>query len=314
MKIRLLAITTCFSLLLAFSPTASAYLGGFEEQDGYHYGAPNAPGLGNNDVTRYNAGQYGTNNGGPGGVATPITPDTGLWRVIAGGRLLNQTSDYYVIRHSAPGGHTSANVLGMTTGNSTFVGIDSEYQYDFDSRDFDGNVPSSLTSAVVDMEFYWCPQNSGIGGNGSTLTDPGASLQLQDSAGTNFFEIGTYGPGEAISYRILGGTWVSAGFNASAAFNDFDRINLSFDLQNDTVSFSFYETAAATNHVLLTSAPLGADMDYLAHLGLTMKAENTKNFLDDVDFTVRSVPEPQSFLLLLAAGLSTAVTLRYRWG
>ena len=93
----------CLLAAMASPNACLAYLGGFEEQDGYHYGPPNASGLGNNDVTRYNAGQYGVNNGGPGGAVTPITPDTGLWDAVLGGRNLNQTSDYYVIRHSAPG-------------------------------------------------------------------------------------------------------------------------------------------------------------------------------------------------------------------
>lgn len=302
----ILKLTVSIALL---SPAAShAYLGGFEDADGYSYGSPMGFNLGDNDVTRYNAGQYGTNNGGPGGSAALITPDTGLWRVITGGRLLNQANDYYVIRHSAPGGHSSANVLGMTTGNSGFVGVDTEYQYDFDARDFDGNVPSSLGSSVVDMEFYWCPSNGGLGGTGSTLSSPGATIQLQDSAGVNYFEIGSYGSAEAISYRIAGGTWIDAGFNASSAFHDFDRINLRFDLLNDTVSFSFYETAATTNHVVLTNASLGSNMDYLGHMGLTMEAENTKNFMDDVNFTVR-VPEPAGVLLALV-GLGLAFTRR----
>ena len=81
-----------------------------------------------------------------------------------------------------------------------------------DARDFDGNVPSSLGSSIVEMDFLWCPTNVGLGGSGSTLTDPGASIQIQDSAGANYFEIGSYGPGEAISYRVAGGTWIDAGF------------------------------------------------------------------------------------------------------
>lgn len=287
--------------VLLFSPlSAEAYLGGFEPADGYHTGSPLGPNLGDRDVTRYNAGQYGTNNGGPGGSPALIPVDSGLWRVISGGRLLNQPSDYYVIRHSAPSGHSSPFVLGMTTGNSSFVGVDTEYQYDFDSRDFDGNTPSSLSSSVVAMDFYWCPSNQGAG-IGSTLTNPAATIQIQDSAGTNFFEIGSYGAGESIAYRILGGTWIDAGFNASAGSGDFDQISLTLDLFNDTVSFSFFETFAATNHTVLTAAPLGANMDYLAHLGLTMQAENTKNFLDDVDFRIEQtlVPEPSSAALLL---------------
>ena len=292
-----------FAGLLAFAPPAHAYLGGFESGDGYHFGNPVGTTLGGNDVTRYNAGEYGTNNGGPGGGPALITPDSGLWRVIAGGRLLNRPDDYYVIRHGAPSGHSSPNVLGMTTGNSSYVGVDTEYQYDFDARDFDGNLPASLTSSVVAMDFLWCPTNSGIGGNGSTLSDPGATIQIQDSAGTNYFEIGSYGASETIAYRIAGGTWIDAGFDASSVA--FDEVGLVFDLLNDTVSFSFYKSITATNYVLLSNAALGSNMDYLGHMGLTMKAENTKNYLDDVDFRVNPVPEPSGAVLALSGLLIT---------
>jgi hypothetical protein len=286
-----------FAALLCFAPSAHAYLGSFEFGDGYEYGAPMGFNLGDNDVTRYNAGQFGTNNGGPGGPVTTIVPDSGLWRVITGGRLLNQANDYYVIRHSAPGGHTSANVLGMTTGNSNFVGVDSEYQYDFEARDFDGNAPASLAAGSVSVSFLWCPQNAAF----STLAAPSASIAFQDSAGTPWFELGTYAPTQSVSYRVGGGPWVAAGFNTSAAFSNFDSVSLTFDLAADTVSFSMFETAAATNHVVLTNAPLGGNMNYLAHMGLFMKAENTKNFLDDFDFQVTTVPEPGAIVVALLA-------------
>jgi hypothetical protein len=181
----------------------------------------------------------------------------------------------------------------MTTGNSAFVGVDSFYEYDFEARDFDGTTPGSLATTTVAAQFWWCPSNF----TSSTLTSPGASIQFQDSAGNNWFEIGSYTTSESISYRIGGGTWVATGFNASGT--DFDRIDLAFDLAADTVSFSFFETVASTSHVVLTSASLGGNMDYLAHMGLFMKAENTKNFLDDFDFVVNPVPEPASAALML---------------
>ncbi len=56
--------------------------------DGYWFGPPVGTTLAGNDVTLYNAGQFGTANGGPGGTVMVITPDTGLWSVVSGGRLL----------------------------------------------------------------------------------------------------------------------------------------------------------------------------------------------------------------------------------
>ena len=137
-----------------------------------------------------------------------------------------------------------------------------------------------------------------------------------DSADNIWFELAVYGTGENVAYRIGGGagTWVSTGFQASAAFSDFDQVNLSFDLAADTVSFSFFETAATTNHVVLTGASLGGNMDYLNKMGLFMQAENTKNFLDDFDFTINPIPEPASGLMALAAVGASVATLRRRWG
>ncbi len=116
---------------MLWSQDASAYLGGFEEQDGYRVpmngqitsgylpgdaqyylnnnsangytgvvpvGAyPNTLGDGTNgpDVTRYNAGQYGTNNGGPGGGAADIGDNSGLWQALSGGRLYEDASAPY---------------------------------------------------------------------------------------------------------------------------------------------------------------------------------------------------------------------------
>ena len=287
------------ALWIGAMPAAHAYLGGFETGDGYWFGLPVGTTLGGNDVTRYNAGQFGLNNGGPGGTVTTITPDTGLWSVVTGGRLLNRTDDYYVIQHSAPFWHGSPQVLGMTTGNSSFVGVDTFYRYRFDSRDFDGHVPSSLGSSIVSLAFYWCPLNLGAGA-ASSLTQPGASIRFLDSAGANWFELGSYGSSQKISYRIAGGTWMDAGFTSSAS--DFDLVNLTFDLAADTIDFSFFRTLGATNYHVLNTASLGGNMDYLAFMGLFMQAENAKNFVDDFDFSIASVPEP-AILSLMAIGL-----------
>jgi hypothetical protein len=121
------SLTWILSLgLLCQVQIASAYLGSFEEADGYRIpgvgGAGNiasgffagdaqfylnnssangltgivAPGAYPNglgdathgaDLSRYNAGQYGLNGSGPGGTAMDIADNTGLWRALVGGRL-----------------------------------------------------------------------------------------------------------------------------------------------------------------------------------------------------------------------------------
>ena len=64
----LAAVSSLTSLLAG---TSQAYLGGFEAQDGYQPFS--------NDVKGYDAGQYRTNNGGPGGGPGAIPINTGLW-------------------------------------------------------------------------------------------------------------------------------------------------------------------------------------------------------------------------------------------
>ena len=65
----------CLSLLPVLQ--ASAYLGGFEQADGYIFGL-------NYVVTQYNAGQFGLNAGYPGGAYSSIPTGTGLWQKLSG--------------------------------------------------------------------------------------------------------------------------------------------------------------------------------------------------------------------------------------
>ncbi len=195
----------------------------------------------------------------------------------------------------------------MTTGNSSFVGIDTQYRYRFDARDFDGNAPASLARSVIDIDFYWCPTNSA--GAASTLTAPGSSIGFLDSGGTTWFEIASYGSTENISYRIAGGAWLDAGFTASATA--FDRVRLRLDLASDSIGFSFDRTLLpATRYDVLSGVSLGGDMDYLAGMRLFMEAENTKNYLDDFNFTISAVPEPAALSLMVAGLLGAAVSRR----
>src|SRR3990170_3401717 len=70
----IVATLTLFSICLTITTSAYAYLGEFEGVDGYR------PFF--DDVANYNAGAHGANAGG--GVYTPITPNTGLWKKLQG--------------------------------------------------------------------------------------------------------------------------------------------------------------------------------------------------------------------------------------
>ncbi len=72
-------IPSILATSLCIATESHAYLGGFEDFDGY-YVPPVLPTM----VNSYNAGEYGTTNGGLGGVYTPYVGsppyDQGLWK------------------------------------------------------------------------------------------------------------------------------------------------------------------------------------------------------------------------------------------
>ena len=72
----LLSLTAATAVTLLCTSNAHAWLGGFENNDGYQ------PFL--NMVQNYNAGHYGPNSGYGGGPVA-ITPNTDFWTAIQGG-------------------------------------------------------------------------------------------------------------------------------------------------------------------------------------------------------------------------------------
>ena len=154
-----------FSILTAvFANTGHAYMGGFEAQDGY------LPFF--NDVKGYNAGQYGTNNSGPGGVSASIPVNTGLWSRIdpvAPGFSYatgHQNFDRTYVNTSGSSGLPSDLGLVLTTNHQGWTAGPLHYRYNLDNRDFNGASVASSANSVVTMSFWWCAQMDQTVGNG----------------------------------------------------------------------------------------------------------------------------------------------------
>src|SRR4051812_39456913 len=77
---RFLTILAAATVALTLNSESRAYLGGFEQADGYLFDIAGNPPLYNwIDVADYDAGQSGANAGG--GSPTPIALSSGLWKV-----------------------------------------------------------------------------------------------------------------------------------------------------------------------------------------------------------------------------------------
>ena len=136
---RLSALAMAVMIVVAMCGTSHAYLGGFEDPDGYK------PFF--NEVVNYNAGAYGANAGG--GAYTTITPNTGLWQKLQGplspatgssGYLAYATGHQNYDRTN-PG--TSDQGLVITTNSDGWTAGTQEYSYSLDSFDLGGMVPTT---------------------------------------------------------------------------------------------------------------------------------------------------------------------------
>jgi len=185
-------------LALAWTGEAWGYLGSFEELDGYRVpqngnmtslnfagdaqfylsnqeangftgivppGAlPNTLGDPTHgaDLSRYNAGQYGTHGGGPGGTGLDIADNSGLWQALAGGRLNedigapiyqgNLGARDYVQAYAYPSARSGNQVLNFLASD-----VSLRYNYSLDSRDFGGLTPALTVAHEVDLSFWLCP-------------------------------------------------------------------------------------------------------------------------------------------------------------
>lgn len=292
------------SLLLAavvwmvHAPVSRAgIVGAFDSGDGYNLATslPVDPNL----VDRYNAGGYGTNNGGPGGVFTVIPPGTGLWT-----ELQPNTNGYALA--SPDGNHTSAffgpsldfrggNAGGFrTTGSGA---VDGEWRYRMDSRDFGGNLPSSINNnGIVTVSFYYC------GGVAFQGNDPGVfRMGFADGLGNEGLEFGLWDTSH-LFYRGAGADQVTTVFMGPGGTYPWTNVRVVMDFLNDTFSIGinpsltggvFANDFAPPATWLVQNAPMsGAGMTNLASIrfwvesetgapGVTGVNNSNKQLLDD---------------------------------
>lgn len=200
---------------------ASAYLGGFEAGDGYQgmfssvitsqnigtdwqdgsgfvpaalgysAGPPITYFRAGPDVIRYNAGTYGANNGGPGGVGIDIADNSGLWKANSGGAIVNDASNgtnnlNFITAHGGTA-HSGSNFLAIRAIDATL-----NYDYSIDSRDLNGVAPNSIQSATYSMDFWFCPgQVISPGGTSANIF----GLSYVDSMNTTGLKFGYNGQG-----------------------------------------------------------------------------------------------------------------------
>ncbi|MDB6120460.1 MAG: hypothetical protein JWO08_4241, partial [Verrucomicrobiaceae bacterium] len=86
----------------------------------------------------------------------------------------------------------------------------------------------------------------------------------------------------------------------------YDHIMLSFDLNNNTVSFSYYASLTGVTTLMASDVAAAAPIDFLSGIHFTAQANTEKNTFDDfgISASIAVVPEPSSLLVLLVGGLT----------
>jgi hypothetical protein len=334
------------------SQGAHAYLGGFEEQDGYRVplngqitsnyfagdaqfylnnnaangytgvvpvGAyPNTMGDGTNgpDVTRYNAGQYGSNNGGPGGTAVDIADNSGLWQALSGGRLYEDANAPYYYGSQLDRNQVVAYRNTMAHGGSQTLNLmasdqNLSYLYNMDSRDFGGILPTSTAGMQVQMSFWVKPSDWDDPATGNIF-----GLSLLNAANQSMFEVGYTGDNH-LQYRLTGGAWQTTSYVIGTL--GWSEITVVMDTLHNTATldvnaFNDSTSHLAGNSIVLSNQNTGVASGAFTGLQWDLQggtlpngAISYINSFDDFNFNVASVPEPAgSMTLLLAAFLILA--------
>lgn len=331
-------LLTVLLLLAAGGSHAWAYLGGFEQSDGYHISLnggiassqvlvdageltmngylPTAEysGIGTAlaapdfrygpDVSRYNAGEYTSS------LPLDIRDGSGLWMPVYGGRPVEDDfsapwdgwgSDY--IAATSAKAHSGTQSLAMRAMDDLLI-----YDYAIDSRDL---VPSTTAYQMS----FWLEPSAADNSFQNNVFD----LSLKDDSGLSFIEIG-YSGDDFLQYRLLGdSTWTNTQFQ----FGNGGWSELSLSIDADTGSFSLsgqrFDDSTGTldsMHDILSNAALGIQPGTLRTLSYQLQGGylndaslNEAHYFDGFSFTSVPVPEPGSTLLV---ALSTLGLFRRR--
>ncbi len=315
-------------LLVGVATPARAALFSFAPQDGYDVQS----GLVYGDVSYYNAGQFGANaGGGPG--PTQITADSGLWSVVgpAGGYFDNPAdrasyifgtppyspSDPNAVASYLVGGHSGGRTdnwnLAMRNDRPLGTGA-AVYEYKFDSYDFGGIAPASVTSGPVQVGFYFCPNPGDSAGTGEAPKDK-FTMSFKDSSGNIGFEWG-YARDNSVTWRTSpSNPWNTTSFIADQS--NWDGLRVDIDLTADTFSMDYFDVSANSwTNIVPANTAMGLPLSDLTVLRWQLEdglnaGLGGKNFFDD--FSVTVVPEPSTIVMgIFGAAALGLVAIRRR--
>jgi hypothetical protein len=297
------------AFLLGLEP-AFGYLGSFETADGYQGNGLQPM----RDVSGYNAGQFNSSNGGLGGSFSNITPNAGLFYKFDVGEV---TEDHLGELIAHPGiARSGSSSLVLRTGSSNTSspeyygdsgGDGADYLYHFDTYDYDLADPSAVSSGILTLDYYYCPQVPFFSLGQISTTE------FVNSLGETVFAIGTRGQLDSFGNAMFTAqpiiTWQDAtgwhDTNIVGNNADWDRVTLSFDLDQDRVSFNYFSTLDGNSHTLAFNVNTASNLDRLSGIRFTAQPGTTKNSYDDFDLqgSFSVVPEPGSAVCLLSAGV-----------
>jgi hypothetical protein len=302
MTVRSSSSALCCALLLYASPT-QAYLGGFEDLDGYtnDYNLPTGPfgsGASSYNVTRYNAGQYGTNGGGTGGSPSLITANTGLWQQIDTAVLFGNRYALAHLEVGAAHAYDGTSMLGLR--NDIGVADALIMRYFVDDRDRGGLSYNATLGASLNWSIRVCPDAVGSG----SPTTPVFHWTFRDANLDAGFQVGWNTANTIIYKSASSSTWTTTSYVLDNV--NYDRIDISLNAAAGTWSLNVWDESLSLSQTLVNNATMDSSMEQLGYIDWTLAAGQQKHFFDN---SVLTVPEPSSALL---TGLATLLHLRRR--